>query len=527
MSTINKTKLETKESYRRRPSLVINAISNWVALGVSIIVGFLLTPYIIKCLGTAQYGIWMLIGSVIGYYGLLDLGVTSALMRYVSRHAGQKDYDAVNEVVNTALIFFSIVGGIIIIVSLFIADPLASFFNIEVGDRILFKRVVWLLGISAGLMLPGNVLSVIILAHERFVAANTVKIVIAVLRGILSFYILYQGGGLVGIGWINVGLSVFLIVTNLAIIKTCFKHINFLLKMANKSSARALLSFGFFMSIVHIGNMLRFKLDAAVIGKFLNMDSVGIYGVAALLFGYVLSTAISCSGVTQPRLSALAAKNQNAFRDAILDYSNLVAVLAAGVGAVGISLAHDFMQLWLPWNIENVKGATTVFIILSVGLVPELMTDVSKNALQAVKKHPYYAYQTIGEGIANLVLSVILVFRLGIYGVALGTAIPALITKLVIQPLYCCRIFKIDWPTYVLRVLLKPLLVAGFVICLECNRMIFHATSYMQLVLKGSLAVLVYLILAYKFCLNHRNQQLVRSYLKMIRTRMAQSSVSR
>ena len=182
-----------------------------------------------------------------------------------------------------------------------------------------------------------------------------------------------------------------------------------------------------------------------------------------MLFGYVLRTILSCSGVTQPRLLAMAAQNQNVFRDAILRYSNLVAVLAAGIGTVSILLAYDFFKLWLPENVENVEGVTGVFIILSIGLMPDLMTDVSKNALQAVKKHPYYAYQTIVEGITNLVLSVLLVFKFGIYGIALGTAIPALMKKLVFQPFYCCRIFKINWATYMLRVLLKPLFVAGVV----------------------------------------------------------------
>ncbi len=68
-------------SGKAKPSLVINAVSNWVALGVNIIVGFLLIPYIIKRLGVAQYGIWTLIISIIGYYGLLDMGVTAAIMR--------------------------------------------------------------------------------------------------------------------------------------------------------------------------------------------------------------------------------------------------------------------------------------------------------------------------------------------------------------------------------------------------------------------------------------------------------------
>lgn len=513
-----------KKPTMRRPSLVVNAISNWGALGINVLVGFLLTPYIIRCLGTAQYGIWILIASVIGYYGLLDLGVSSAIMRYVARYAGQKDYESLNKVVNTALVIFSVIGCIVIIVSILLAEPLAHFFNVENSDFASFKLVIRLLGISAGLMLPGNVLLVIILAHEHFVIANIIRIIVILLRSGLYFFVLYTGGGLVGMGWINGGISIFMIVVYFAIVKLYFKHISFSLRMASKSSVRALFTFGIFASIIHLGNMLRLKFSAVVIGKFMNMDAVGIYGVSALLFGYVSRSVISCSGVTQPRLSSLAGTNDLEFRDAVLRYSKFVAVLAAGVGAVSISLAYDFMELWLPDNVEDIKGVTTVFIVLSIGLVPELMTEVSKNALQAVKKHPYYAYQTVIEGIINVILSILLVFKYGIYGVALGVAIPSLITKLIIQPVYCCRILKIDWATYMLQVLVKPLLVAGFVVWLiEGSELMFHATSYMQLILKSFLAILLYAVGSYIFCLDSQNRRLVWAHFKTSRICKVQS----
>ena len=61
------------------PSLKVNALSNWVSLGVNVIIGFVLTPFIIRSLGKTGYGIWTLVCSFVGYYGLLNLGVGSAI----------------------------------------------------------------------------------------------------------------------------------------------------------------------------------------------------------------------------------------------------------------------------------------------------------------------------------------------------------------------------------------------------------------------------------------------------------------
>ncbi len=64
-----------------KPSLLINALSSWAGLGVNIVVGLLLLPFVVAKLGQTGYGVWMLVGSIIGYYGLLDLGVSSAVSR--------------------------------------------------------------------------------------------------------------------------------------------------------------------------------------------------------------------------------------------------------------------------------------------------------------------------------------------------------------------------------------------------------------------------------------------------------------
>ena len=71
-------------------------MSNWTTLIINLAVGFFLTPYIITHLGKTGFGIWTLVGSIIGYYGVLDLGVSSAITRYVARYAGLKDYNALN-----------------------------------------------------------------------------------------------------------------------------------------------------------------------------------------------------------------------------------------------------------------------------------------------------------------------------------------------------------------------------------------------------------------------------------------------
>jgi len=59
--------------------------------------------------------------------------------------------------------------------------------------------------------------------------------------------------------------------------------------------------------------------------------------------------------------------------------------------------------------------------------------------LQSIEKHKFFAISNSIEGVANLILSLLLVRRYGIVGVALGTAIPMILIKVFVQPMITCR----------------------------------------------------------------------------------------
>lgn len=501
------------QNSKNNPSLTINTLSNWSYLGVNAAVAFLLTPYLIHSLGMKNYGIWVLITAVIGYYGLLDLGIRSAIMRYIATYAGKRNLSALNGVFNTGFAIFCVVGAIIIVFSLSAAGFLATFFDISPAKQTEFRLLVKLLGVSTGILFPCNVLAVTLLAHERFVVVNAIRTFLTLFRTSGILWALSVNGGLVSIALVYLLTSICEIVVNLITIRKCLPYIRFSMRIATIGCMGALLHFGLFAFIAKIGELLRLKLDAAVVAKFLDMENVAIYGLATLIIMFLLRWMVALIGTTQPRLASLAARSSpQELSQAITRYSVLIANFMAVLGVTTILLSGDFLRLWVPENVKDPSGANIVLLILVVGLAPDLMTRVSTNALQAVKKHPFYAYLTIVEGLVNLGLSIALVKHLGIYGVALGTAIPAVFTRIIIQPLYCCRVFGLKWRSYMLEVLLKPLsLLATGVTLRYGTSHILVATSYPQLLLKATVVFCLFAVSAYVFCLGQEPRRIVRA----------------
>ena len=59
-------------------------------------------------------------------------------------------------------------------------------------------------------------------------------------------------------------------------------------------------------------------------------------------------------------------------------------------------------------------------------------------------KHKRVAFWALGEAASNLILSIVLVRRMGIYGVAWGSAIPSVFCELILWPAFVSNLLAIS-----------------------------------------------------------------------------------
>src|SRR5713226_998888 len=98
--------------------IVKNVGSSWFSLGINILVGIFLSPFILHRLGDAAFGIWVLIFSLTGYYGIFDFGIRSSIIRYVSKYTATRDIDEVSRLICTSMFTYTCVGILSILITL-------------------------------------------------------------------------------------------------------------------------------------------------------------------------------------------------------------------------------------------------------------------------------------------------------------------------------------------------------------------------------------------------------------------------
>ncbi|HEY5960575.1 MAG TPA: hypothetical protein VIV60_28675, partial [Polyangiaceae bacterium] len=108
-----------------------NIVASWGEILVAIVSVFVLYPFFVQTFGEGQYGIWLLITSVMGYFKLLSLGVPLATVKHISKYWAQNDFDKVNEVIGTCLLLYGAIAIVVLLTGSALALNLDLLFPIS------------------------------------------------------------------------------------------------------------------------------------------------------------------------------------------------------------------------------------------------------------------------------------------------------------------------------------------------------------------------------------------------------------
>jgi O-antigen/teichoic acid export membrane protein len=161
------------------------------------VLSFFLSPFIVHKLGNNAYGAWILLSSVVGYLGLLDLGVRSAVTKYVATLHAVGRHDKANHIASAALALFSGAGIAAIAMAFGFAEFGLGFFDVSPDLLGAARLVLRLGGVTVAMALVGGVFGGIVVARQRFDLLNLMTLTHEFVRFGAIFLALWSGGGLV------------------------------------------------------------------------------------------------------------------------------------------------------------------------------------------------------------------------------------------------------------------------------------------------------------------------------------------
>jgi O-antigen/teichoic acid export membrane protein len=170
-------------STRARPNgIVTNAAWNSGYTVWTMVISFILTPTLILHLGLEQYGILLIVWSITGIVGTLNLGLGEATLRYVARYHGAQDMAGVNRVFGATLSLYVVLCGVISLGLITLSPYMARWLNVATDMQDL---VSWLLRLSAlGVMfsIVMSLFGAVAPALQRYEINTKINIIASVIR---------------------------------------------------------------------------------------------------------------------------------------------------------------------------------------------------------------------------------------------------------------------------------------------------------------------------------------------------------
>jgi O-antigen/teichoic acid export membrane protein len=466
---------------REKTQIIKNVGSSWFALGVNIVVGVFLSPFILHRLGDAAFGIWVLIFSITGYYGIFDFGVRSSIIRYVSKYTATRDLQEITGLLNTALLTYTCVGILCLAITLVAFFYVDRIFHIQSGLQGMARWLLLIVGSSVALGFPLGMFGGVLEGLQKFYILNWTNIAATLIRVVLIVFYLNRGYGLLTVALITVGVPMLASIVR-AMIALGSIPVNFSLAAVNRDAFRHMANYSGVTFMIIVASQLRFKTDAVVIGKFLSLAAITYFYAGSRLVDNAGEVVSSLAQIFVPMSSQSdAAGNKDRLRKIFIAGNRACAFTILPISFAFVILGKSIIEVWV--GRKYVTQGYPVLLALIFPYTLMLGQSASSRILFGMSKHGKFAVITLIEGSANVILSILLVGRFGILGDAFGTAIPLAATYLVFMPRHMCS--KLDIPvfTYLRQAYLLPLLLCmPAVAALVVMQRISAAHTYRQLI---------------------------------------------
>jgi O-antigen/teichoic acid export membrane protein len=331
------------------------------------------------------------------------------------------------------------------------------------------------------------------------------------------FYVfLSVGYDLIAMGLISISANILTLIVYYNYLKKQYPGISLKFGFIKKKYASQIITYSKFTFIAMFANQIIYYSDAFVIGYFLSAAAVTYYSIPWTLAEYAKKISFAISQTYAPAISEKEASGDlNEVKSLFITGTKYMIVISNLLSIGVIVLGGAFISIWMGPKYKELGEA--VLIILFINQFFQGPQQISYSVLQGLSKQKYYSYMSMVVSILNLVLSIALIQKLGIIGVAIGAVVPQVIFNGLYVPWLTLNTLKLSkWyyfkHTYLVSII--PSLIILFVLILF--RKINYPENYFELFSLALVGSLIYLIAVYGFMLNKGERNTCLLYIRNV-----------
>lgn len=494
--------------------LKLGAILSYVAIAFNVISGLLYTPWMVETIGKSQYGLYTLANSIITLF-LVDFGLSSATGRYLSKYNATGDREGAERFLGAIYKLYLLIDAVILValtVVFFLIDKI--YVNLTPGELEQFKVVYVISTLFSVINFPFVTFNGILTAYEKFVPLKMADILYRVCNIGFTVIALLMGYGLyalvivhAAVGLLNL-LFKYIVIKKTIPLKTRFTRTDI-------GIYREIFSFSIWVTVSSLAMRLIFNITPSILGIVADSGAIAVFGVVTTIEGYAYIITKAMNGMFMPRIARIMATGnaKGELNRLFVAVGRLQSVIN-GLIVVGFAiLGRSFIDLWMGEGYEEAYAG--ILLVLIPGLFYNPL-QIGNTAMVVEKKVNMTAMVNLITGVINVVLSFVFSKLYGVIGACISICVAYSVRDILLH-----FIFQRELPLDVLAFMKACYgrMCLPFVATLICgwaiNRILPDA-GWLVFVIKGAIIAVLYLVLAFAFGLNRKEQLIAIERVKRV-----------
>jgi O-antigen/teichoic acid export membrane protein len=433
-----------------------NVLTGWLSNALSVGSALVLTPMVIRGVGSQAYGVWILVNQISGYAGVLDLGVQPAVTKYVARARSVGDRDELRRLISSAVSIHMGIACLVFTVLFTLSFFLERCFNLgDIGPEEA-RRVLLIAGAGTALGFPASVLSGVLRGYLRFDLVNWLNIAVNTFRFLGVLLALAWDRGIVGLAWMSLVANALGLAGGLVLLRSEVGGGCLCTADVSRAACRTLFSFGIVSFIGTVGWYFAYSSNALVIGATLRAEDIAHFGLAVNVITILSGMVSAVAATLMPLASDYEARGDlGRIRNIFYHGTQFTLLLVLPLVLVLLVQGPDLLSLWVGPDFGMKSGR--ILQILMIAHLPVIANGPSQQiAIGAGLQRPV-ALMAVFQGVLILPLSYGLCRTLGVVGAAVASLVVSVAVQVIVWPSYFCKKFRITLDLFWSKSLRAPL----------------------------------------------------------------------
>jgi O-antigen/teichoic acid export membrane protein len=440
--------------------IVLNTLTGYFAFFMSVVILYLLTPYILSHVGKDAFGLWSLIFSLLSFFELLDFGFYTGVVKYVAQCKATDDQNRCNKILSTTLYVYIFLASIGLTGLFVIGVFFNNFFSIP-ND--LHHTALILLALLATrsiiICLPLAIFRGLLFGEQYIYIINLTSTFMTALYALSAWYLLGEGYGIVTLGVLNLLSVIFEYGFYITISFYLVKGLRISKSLADFSIFRELLSFTSMQFMANLSVMVVSQSAPMIVQYYFSLAAVSLYAIALRLSSYIFRFVKQMTVVLTPIIAHQhTTKNYDEIRRIMIQGTKYALVPATIFLVSGWIFSHELIVFWVG---EEFAFSAVLLNIMLITMWTSTTQTISVDII-AMSEHQHLLGRNFAISITVfLICSFILVHPFGMAGVAAANFCSA-IAGIFLWARTVCKFYDISYIHYIKKSIL-PSVAAGIV----------------------------------------------------------------